>query len=158
MNKLQIGRPVPSWELESIFDDEIPTIDSFTGKPLLILFFYLDCPGCKGRAIPFANLLIYEKKGIQVIGIHSRFEGQEFNATDLRNAKEEFNIRFPIFMDQNGKNTFEKYEAGGTPHWILLDKDGNLAYSIFGSAPNNALLKLELKIQELFQEAQKEQY
>jgi hypothetical protein len=41
------------------------------------------------------------------------------------------------------------YNAGGTPHWILVDKEGNLEYSIFGSDPNNALLRLDFKINEL---------
>ncbi len=36
-----------------------------------------------------------------------------------------------------------------TPHWILVDENTNLNYSIFGSDPNNALLRLDLKIQEL---------
>lgn len=45
--------------------------------------------------------------------------------------------------------TFLDYGGGGTPHWILVDKEGNVAYSIFGSDPNNALLRLDLKIGEL---------
>ena len=148
---LELGQLLPSWELEPIFDETVPDINSFAGKPLLILFFNLGCPGCKGRAIPFANLLVHEGKEVSVIGIHSRLEGKDYSKNDLKAAKDEFYIRFPYFMDRNDKNTFLKYEGGGTPHWILIDKNGHLAYSIFGSSPNNALLKLELKIQELLE-------
>ncbi|MCB0664894.1 MAG: TlpA family protein disulfide reductase [Saprospiraceae bacterium] len=148
---MQTGDIVTSWELDSIFDEAVPEIEFFRGRPLLILFFNLGCPGCKGRALPFANLLVFEGKDLSVVGIHSRFEGKRHLLSELKEAKKEFHIRFPYFQDRNDKNTFEKYQAGGTPHWILIDKNGNLAYSIFGSSPNNALLKLELKISELLQ-------
>lgn len=148
-HRMQLGQPLPDWELSPIFAEPVPPVEYFRGKPLLILFFYLGCPGCKGRAIPFANLLVYEDKGLSVVGIHSRFEGKEYSKADLIDAKAEYHIRFPYFQDQNQRSTFDKYEAGGTPHWILADQNGHIAYSIFGSAPDNALLKLELKIEEL---------
>ena len=42
--------------------------------------------------------------------------------------------------------------AGGTPHWILVDESGAVVYSIFGSDPNNALLRLDLSMEELLQD------
>ena len=142
---------LPEWQLKSIFKEDVPTLDSFGGKPLLILFFYLGCPGCKGRAIPFANRLVYEKTPINVVGIHTRFEGRVYTDEELKTAKDEFHIRFPYYRDVPPATTFNNYEAGGTPHWVLLDKEGNLVMSIFGSDPNNALLRLDLKIKELLQ-------
>ena len=137
------------WNLLPIFDEEVPLLVSFKGKPLLVLFFYLGCPGCKGRAIPFANKLIYENTPINLVGIHSRFEGKEYTINELRQAKDEFYIRFPYYSDANDNDTFKAFEAGGTPHWILFDENGKIVQSMFGSDPNNALLRLDLKINEL---------
>ena len=137
--------------LETIFGDDIPTLKSLKDKPLLVLFFYLGCPGCKGRAIPFANKLVYEKTPIHIIGIHSRFEGKEYSKTELKSAKDDFYIRFPYYSDKNNNETFKVFEAGGTPHWVLLNKEGKVILSIFGSDPNNALLRLDLKIKELLE-------
>ncbi|CAM1373030.1 TlpA family protein disulfide reductase [Tenacibaculum xiamenense] len=149
-NDLQIGKLLPDWELTSIFQGNIPSLEELKGKPVLILFFNLGCPGCKGRALPYANRVVVENgEHIQVIGIHSRFEGPQYELKDFENAKEEFYIRFPFYKDLNDTNTFRKYQAGGTPHWLLTDKEGNLVYSIFGSDPNNALYRLDLKINEL---------
>ncbi|CAM1342429.1 TlpA family protein disulfide reductase [Tenacibaculum amylolyticum] len=149
-NQIEINKPLPEWELTSIFNNKVPALENYKGKPLLILFFNLGCPGCKGRALPYANRVVVENgEHINVIGIHSRFEGPEYHIEDYIKAKEEFYIRFPFFEDENDTNTFRKYEAGGTPHWILVDQEGNLAYSIFGSDPNNALYRLDLKINEL---------
>lgn len=136
-------------QIESIFEEAVPDLELFKSKPLLVLFFYLGCPGCKGRAIPFANKLVYENTPINVIGIHSRFEGKIYTNEELKAAKDEFYIRFPYYNDKNNNDTFKTFEAGGTPHWLLFNKEGEMVQSIFGSDPNNALLRIDLKIKEL---------
>lgn len=150
---MELNKNIPDWELLPIFDDSVPQLKDFKGKPLLILFFNLGCPGCKGRALPFANRVVVENgKKVNVVGIHTRFEGPEYSLQDFHNAKEDYFIRWPFYKDDGQTNTFHKYEAGGTPHWILLNAEGQLEYSIFGSDPNNALLRLDLKINELLEE------
>jgi thiol-disulfide isomerase/thioredoxin len=149
---VELGKPLPDWSLEQIFAEKVPTREDYLGKPLLILFFSLGCPGCLGRAIPFANRVVYEKgEEINVLGIHTNFEGIDFPLERFERAREEFYIRFPFFKDRNYDTTFLDYGAGGTPHWLLVDSEGIVVYSIFGSAPNNGLLRLDLKITELLQ-------
>lgn len=150
---IEIEQALPNWELETIFGDKVPTVEDFKGKPLLILFFNLGCPGCKGRALPYANRIVVENgDDVNVIGIHTRFEGPEYKLSDFEKAKEEYYIRFPFYKDVDLMATFRKYQAGGTPHWLLIDAKGVLKFSIFGSDPNNALLRLDLRITELLNE------
>ena len=152
LSLLRVGAPLPDWSLEKIFEEEPPQKEAFLGKPLLILFFSLGCPGCLGRAIPYANRMVYELGDqIQVLGIHTNFESLDIPIEKFAKAREEFAIRFPFFKDKNYDTTFLNYGAGGTPHWILVDKDGTVVYSIFGSDTNNALLRLDLKMRELGQ-------
>ena len=128
----------------------LPKIDNFLGKPLLILFFSLGCPGCMGRAVPYANRVVYENGAkINVVGIHTNFEGIEVSLEKFKSAKEEHYFRFPFYKDYNYDTTFLNYGAGGTPHWVLADEKGIAVYSIFGSDPNNALLRLDYLINEL---------
>ncbi len=146
---IELDQPLPNWSIESILEGEPPNKKDYLGKPLLILIFSLGCPGCIGRAIPFANRMAYENEGtLNVLGIHTNFEGVDFSKEQFTKAIAGLYIRFPIYKDQNFNTTFLDYGAGGTPHWVLVDKDGNVIYSIFGSAPNNALLRLDLKIKE----------
>ena len=150
LSKLKIGDKIPDWSIELIFEENLPKTDDFLDKPLLILFFSLGCPGCLGRAIPYANRIVYENGDkINVIGIHTNFEGINFTKEQFEKAKESHYIRFPFYMDYNYDTTFLNYGAGGTPHWILVDKKGMAVYSIFGSEPNNALLRLDYLINEL---------
>jgi len=152
LSQIEIGQALPNWSIEPIFGEEIPRVEDYLGKPLLVLFFSLGCPGCLGRAIPYANRIVYENEDeINVIGIHTNFEGIDFPVKRFEQAKEEFYFRFPFFRDKNYDTTFLNYGAGGTPHWILVDREGRVDYSIFGSDPNNALLRLDLKMNELLQ-------
>lgn len=147
---LRLGERIPDWKIVSIFDEPIPNTINFLGSPLLILFFNLGCPGCLGRAIPYANRVVYEKGDkINVIGIHTNFEGIDFTNQQFQLAKEQYYFKFPFFKDFNFNTTFLDYGAGGTPHWVLVDAQGIVSYSIFGSEPNNALLRLQYKINEL---------
>ena len=150
LNQFKLGQVIPELELESIFTDVAPRRMSLKGKPGVILFFNLGCPGCIARAIPFANRLVYERgEQINVIGIHSNFESIDFEIQDFIKAKNELYIRFPIYRDFNFDTSFLNFGAGGTPHWIIFDAELKGVYSIFGSDPNNALLRLDYRIQEL---------
>ncbi|HRO08147.1 MAG TPA: redoxin domain-containing protein [Saprospiraceae bacterium] len=153
LNEVILEAPLPEWQLESIFGDDVPTVASLSDKPLLIMFFNLGCPGCLGRAVPYANRIVYEQGDvIRVIGIHSGYSSRKFDLTKFQKAKEEFYIRFLFYSDVNYDTTFLRYGAGGTPHWILVDKEGIVRYSIFGSDPNNALLRLEYVMREILLE------
>lgn len=149
LSEVEIGKSLPEWKLDTIFGDEVPSVASFKGQPLLILFFSLDCPGCLGRAIPYANRILYEQgENMKVVGIHSYMGSKKIEVEKFEKAKEEFYMRFPFYADHNYDTTFLRYGAGGTPHWILVDGDGVVQYHIFGSDPNNALLRLDYMIGE----------
>ena len=151
LSKVKIGIPIPDWSIEPLFGEKhVPAVSEFIGKPLLILFFSLECPGCVGRAIPYANRIVYENgMNINAIGIHTNFESLDIKQERFMAAKEELYIRFPFYRDKNYDTTFLNFGAGGTPHWILVDNSGKVVFSIFGSEPNNALLRLDLRINEL---------
>lgn len=148
---MELEKKIKEWSVLPITGNiKINSVDHYLGKPLVILFFNLGCPGCKGRAIPFANWLNIEYRDkINVVGIHTNFEGVDFTDQQLIECKAEYYINFKYFRDANYNTTFIDYEAGGTPHWVITDENLTVIYSIFGSDPNNALLRIELKIQEL---------
>ncbi|MEL6637724.1 MAG: hypothetical protein AAFR05_13315 [Bacteroidota bacterium] len=150
LSQLRLGEPLPHWSLESIFGDAVPKPEDFLGRPLLLLFFSVGCPGCLGRAIPYANRTVYERgERMAVLGIHTNFEGHHFPLERLEAARENFHIRFPFYRDANYDTTLLNYGAGGTPHWVVADAAGKATYSIFGSDPNNALLRLDYVLHEL---------
>lgn len=140
---------IPTWYIETIDESQLPVYENFEGKPLLILFFYLGCPGCVGRAIPYANGIVHEYKNqINVLGIHSNFEGPEYSDQEIKDRLKELYVKFPVYRDAGLATTFHQYKAAGTPHWILVNKNGDIVRSLFGSDPNRALLWLDYSIKE----------
>ena len=119
MQALALNQHLPNWSLEALLDGEPPEPESFLGKPLLILIFSLGCPGCVGRAIPFANRMVYEYGDqLPVLGIHSNFEGVDFTKEEFQQAKEKYYIRFPFYRDQNFIRTFSRQEGPAGLLWL----------------------------------------
>ena len=144
------GTPLPPWELEAFAGAPAPRVGDFRGRHLLVLFFSLFCPGCRYRAVPFANRLVVERSYVvTVLGIHTNFEGPELTDEQMAEAREELHIRFPVYRDAGIAATFYEYGAIGTPHWITVDPEGRVVANLFGSEPNRALLRLDYYYREL---------
>ena len=145
-----IDQPAPPWRVTTLSGDAAPDLESLLGRPLLLLFFNVGCPGCMGRALPFSLDLAARYPGLQFIGIHTSFEkGSDFAPARIQAVVEYFDLPYPVYLD-DGDATFLRYEAGGTPHWILIDADGIIRKSIFGSM-DGARQRLDYALEEVFQ-------
>ena len=140
----------PEWALESLDGSEVPSLASFRGKYVLILIFSRGCPGCMGRAIPFSLELQKEYPLLQTIAIHTHFEGPEYSDHQIKEVELYFKLPYPLYKDQ-GKTSYELYLAEGTPHWILLDIEGRVIRSMWGSMAN-VQNRLQYAMAELFGE------
>ena len=107
-------------------------LSQYEGSPILILFFNIQCLGCTGRAIPLAYEYMQEFEGLKVVAIHSRFNEPKVIKQDILDIFTSKTLPFPIYFDK-GHEAYDQYECEGTPHWILIDKDGNIYRSIYGS-------------------------
>ena len=139
----------PAWNIESIDDSKIPVLSDFSGKSLLVLFFNIGCLTCLGRAVPYALKLQKQFPKLKIIGIHTSFEGREFSADQIKANIDHLKVDFPVVADLNHQ-TWSDYEAGGTPHWVLINANGEIEKSIFGSMPN-ALQRLDYSLIEIFE-------
>ena len=118
-------------------------------KPVLILFYHTDCLGCTGRALPLAYQLSREFPDIQLVVVHVQFKSRPVSHDDILAVFTDKTPPFPIYLDENAA-MYTKYEAEGTPHWLIFDSNGRLAHSIFGSmegAQNRLYYALEEVVQ-----------
>lgn len=139
----------PTWKIESLEDSPTPKLVDFSGKTLLLLFFNIGCPTCLGRAVPYAIKWQKQFPDLKVVAIHTHFESSAFPAEQIQINMDRQNVKFPVVMDK-GHQTWSAYEAGGTPHWVLINEKGEIDKSIFGSMPN-ALQRLDYALIESFQ-------
>lgn len=134
-------------------DGEIVDLrEMYRGKPLLILFFNIQCLGCVGRAIPLAYDFLQEFKNLNVIAIHTTFGKETVTKDDIINIFTSKELPYPIYFDIE-KTNYEKFECEGTPHWVLMDEEGNINRSFFGSQ-ENAQTRLIYALEELTKEVE----
>lgn len=90
---------------------------SYSGKPVMVMFFTETCPYCR-KAAPFVEKLheTYSGKGLNVVGINIRDSRQS-----AINFAEDFGLTFP--MTYAGKGPYGLYKAQGVPYLYLLNRD-----------------------------------
>ena len=143
------GQALPNWEIRTLNNQTAPELDKFKGSPLLILFFNLGCLGCRGRAIPYSLRFSELYPYLQVVGIHTNFKGIHYLPGQVASFLKKTDVNFPVFQDLD-KRTYDNYQIEGTPHWILVNSEGLLLKSVFGSM-GNSIHRLDYGLMELFQ-------
>ena len=138
--------------VKSLDGDPVDLMEIYSGKPLLILFFNIQCLGCVGRAIPLAYDYLQEFKNLNVVAIHTAFGKKVVTKDDIINIFTLKELPFPIYLDIENTN-YEKFDCEGTPHWILMDKEGNVTRSIFGSQ-DGSQTRLIYALEELTKETE----
>ena len=138
--------------VKSLEGNTLDVMDIYREKPLLILFFNIRCLGCVGRAIPLAYDYLQEFNNLNVVAIHTTFGKEAVYKEDIINIFTRKELPFPVFFDI-GKTNYEKFECEGTPHWILMDKEGNINRSIFGSQ-DGSQTRLIYALEELTKESE----
>ena len=133
--------------IKTLNDEQVDLINLFEGKPLLVLFFNIQCLGCVGRAIPLAYDFLQEFGGLSVVAIHTAFGKEEVGKEDILGIFTSNELPYPIYFDI-GKTNYEKFECEGTPHWLLIDKEGKISKSFFGSQ-EGAQTRLVYALEEL---------
>ena len=111
------------------FDNSTTTnVSDFLGKkPVLLIFFYPDCPPCEEEAKTINKL--YEKYYCRVNFIGISLSRDRYDIGDfIRNLK----IKYPVWRVHSKDDL--KYVGGilATPTVVLLDKDGNIVVKCMG--------------------------
>lgn len=131
-DKLKTSDIINSIVVQDFDHKELDLIKTFNGKPILIIIYNNQCLGCTGRAIPLAYEYQQEFKNLQVIGIHSNFGNNTITEKDIKSIFTIDELPFPIYIDNDHK-VYDQFESEGTPQWVLINREGFLYRSIFGS-------------------------
>ncbi len=127
----EIGKAAPAFELKTI-DGKTAKLSDYKGKIVVLEWFQPTCPYCiagyaeGGNCRATADKL--QKDGVVYLLVNSS------NAKDP-NAKLEDNVEFfksrkiseTVLLDPDGK-VGRAYGAKSTPHCMVIDAKGNLAY------------------------------
>jgi hypothetical protein len=135
--------PAPGWDVSAWLNGDPGSLGHHRGKVVLIGFFQPECPGSREFAVPLFqrwSALYGDREDVTVVLVHSVFEDSGYRTPErLREFIGANGISFPVGIDaHDGANdsipvTMHHYHAGGTPHIAIVDKEGMLRFSHFGT-------------------------
>lgn len=103
--------------------DLAPALDVFDGtKPILIVFFKVNCPTCQ-LTLPFLNRL---EAGLRVVGIS---QNSQRHTNEFRDA---LRLDYPLVLDTKGYPASNAYGIRNVPSMFLVGLDGRIEWSQAG--------------------------
>lgn len=131
-------------------NSEALLLEALRGKVVIIDFWTYSCINCQ-RTLPYLKKWDekYRDEELVIIGVHApefEFEKSEKN---VRQAVEDFGIKYPVVQDNNFA-TWRAYQNRYWPAKYFIDAEGYVRYTHFGEGEYE---ESERVIQELLKEA-----
>ena len=120
------GKPLPDFELSDLKGGK-HSLSDYKGKVVLVNFWATWCPPCV-KEMPSMQRLQdkYQGKDFQILAVNM---GED--ATTITIFLDKIKVNFPILMDSDG-TVLKQWKIFAFPTTFLIDKDGNIAYGLFG--------------------------
>jgi len=129
------GRRAPDFELKS-FDGRTVALAQYKGRVVVLEWFNMDCPFSKYHYETKSTMVDLAKKykDKEVVWLAVNSTSSTTPEVNLAFAKKH-KLPFPILDDRSGR-VGRAYGARTTPHMLIVDKDGLIAYDgAIDSAP-----------------------
>ncbi|MFJ7950141.1 TlpA family protein disulfide reductase [Lysinibacillus sp. NPDC096418] len=124
-------------------DHSETTLKDYKGKILVLNFWASWCGPCIDEA-PDLNKF-YKKKPKNVEFLTVNMTSKEKGVESVEKFADQYNIKFPIFLDKKG--TLQKsFEIIGYPTTLIIDSDGIVQYRIQGEINREQLNTLVSKL------------
>ncbi|RTR31041.1 redoxin domain-containing protein [Robertmurraya yapensis] len=127
---LEVEERAPSFELTTL-DGEKITSEDLKGKRVLLNFWATWCPPCK-EEMPDMQKLYEEYKDEDVVVVGVNVTSTEKNREDVEKFVKEYQLTFPILMDEIGEVTHQ-FEILSFPTTYFIDSDGVIRSKVIGA-------------------------
>jgi cytochrome c biogenesis protein CcdA/thiol-disulfide isomerase/thioredoxin len=126
------------------------SLKSLRGRVVLVDFWTYTCINCI-RTLPYLKAwdATYRKDGLTIVGVETPEFQFEHEAGNVRDAIEQFGLRYPVVQDNN-MGTWNAYGNEDWPADYLIDAHGNVRYVAIGEGDYG---KTETAIRALLAEA-----
>jgi cytochrome c biogenesis protein CcdA/thiol-disulfide isomerase/thioredoxin len=108
------------------------SLSSLRGRVVLVDFWTYTCINCI-RTLPYLKAwdAAYRSDGLTIVGVEAPEFAFEKDASNVRDAIQQFGLRYPVVQDNN----MGTWNAYGNEYWpadYLIDATGHVRYATFG--------------------------
>jgi peroxiredoxin len=115
------GDTAPAFTLKTL-DGTPASLTDYAGHPVLINFWASWCKPCRGEMpLIIAAYQAHQQAGLAVLAID--LTDQEGSTKDIRKFQTEFQMPFPVLLDEKGKAR-KLYALRGVPTSVFVGADG----------------------------------
>jgi peroxiredoxin len=122
---LASGTVAPDWTLYDA-DGKGTSLAQMKGKIILLDFFFIGCGGCMEALKPL-NRLHEKYKSQNVAMVSMTFRDNKKSVTGF---KENYNIKYPIYIDAG--DVVKLYHVEGFPTFYFIDQEGKIRSAFVG--------------------------
>jgi peroxiredoxin len=127
-----VGKSIPYFKLPTI-EGNLVSLSDFKGKAVFINLWASWCPPCKLEMPDIeAAYEKYQAQNLVVLGINVTTQD---NLDDVKAFIEEYNLTFPILLDESGEVSEELFHLRGLPTSFFIDSEGILQRIHIGAIP-----------------------
>ncbi len=133
------GRKAPHFNLpsETINSSKNIDIKQFKGKPIVLIFWGINCMTCRNELPEWEKFYkIYKEKGIQFYTIVVDTKNKE----DIFETKKRWNVTIPGLISD--RQTMYKYRIVGVPIIYFINKDLRVVRVLYGAQPPEKIEKI----------------
>lgn len=132
----------PEWQVSEWINGEGGRVAKYRQQVLVIHFFQMWCPGSNEFSIPLMEKWSQQFSAypdFKIVSIHTVFEAHAQQTPELlRKFVTEKGIGHPVGVDAQESGslfpvTMNRFDTGGTPHVVIVDRRGEIRFSHFGT-------------------------
>jgi peroxiredoxin len=128
-SELAVGQPAPDFTLKTLDGGEA-SLSKFRGRPVLINFWASWCPPCRLEMPDLVRAYeAHQDDGFVILAINLTFQD---SLQEAQRFADEFNMSFPVLLDETGEVTTALYRLYGLPTSVFVDRNGMISHIQIG--------------------------